>query len=83
MEHTQHEIATILPAKPQYVVDTSEFQDVKARLAQLENRRKVDMGKDKAPSLRRANTSSGDSTSQNPDDTTKSADDRPTLKRRD
>jgi predicted Zn-dependent protease len=83
MEHTQHEIATILPAKPQYVVDTSEFQDVKARLAQLENRRKVDQGKDKAPSLRRANTSSGDSTSQNPDDSTKSADDRPTLKRRD
>jgi predicted Zn-dependent protease len=82
MEHTQHEIATILPSKPQYVVDTSEFQDVKARLAQLENRRKVDMGKDKSPSLRRANTSSGDSTSQNPDDT-KSADDRPTLKRRD
>jgi predicted Zn-dependent protease len=83
MEHTQHEIATILPAKPQYVVDTSEFQDVKARLARLENRRKVDQGKDKAPSLRRANTSSGDSTSQNPDEQTKTADDRPTLKRRD
>jgi predicted Zn-dependent protease len=81
MEHTQHEIATILPAKPQYVEDTSEFQDVKARLAALENRRKVDLGKDKGPSLRRANTSQGDST--NPDDTTKSTDDRPTLKRRD
>ena len=83
MEHTQHEIGTILPSKQQYVVDTSEFQDVKARLAQLENRRKVDQGKDKGPSLRRANTSQGDSTSQNPDDSTKSADDRPTLKRRD
>jgi predicted Zn-dependent protease len=81
MEHTQHEIATILPAKPQYVEDTSEFQDVKARLAMLENRRKVDLGKDKGPSLRRASTSQGDST--NPDDTTKSTDDRPTLKRRD
>jgi predicted Zn-dependent protease len=81
MEHTQHEIATILPAKPQYVVDTSEFQDMKARLAALENRRKVDQGKDKGPSLRRATTSQGDST--NPDDNTKSTDDRPTLKRRD
>ena len=62
MEHTQHEIATILPPKPQYVVDTSEFQDVKARLAALENRRKVDDGKDKGPSLRRATSSPGDST---------------------
>ncbi len=83
MEHTQHEIATILPPKPQYVVDTSEFQDVKARLAALENRRKVDQGKDKGPSLRRASTSQGDSTSSSDDSSTKSADDRPTLKRRD
>jgi predicted Zn-dependent protease len=82
MEHTQHEIATILPPKPQYVVDTSEFQDVKARLAKLENRRKLDQGKDKGPSLRRANTSQGgDSTNQG--DSTSSTDDRPTLKRRD
>lgn len=81
MEHTQHEIATILPARPQYVVDTSEFQDIKARLAALENRRKVDQGKDKGPSLRRASTSQGNSTI--PDDNKKSADDRPTLKRRD
>jgi hypothetical protein len=80
MEHTQHEIATILPAKPQYVEDTSEFQDVKARLAALENRRKVDQGKDKGPSLRRASNSQGDST--NADGSTKSGDDRPTLKRR-
>jgi hypothetical protein len=80
MEHTQHEIATILPSKPQYVEDTSEFQEVKSRLAALENRRKVDQGKDKSPSLRRASSSGGDSTS---DDSTKSADDRPTLKRRD
>ena len=69
--------------KPQYVVDTSEFQDVKARLAALENRRKVDQGKDKGPSLRRASTSQGDSTSGSDDGSTKSADDRPTLKRRD
>jgi predicted Zn-dependent protease len=80
MEHTQHEIATILPPKPQYVEDTSEFQEVKSRLAALENRRKVDQGKDKGPSLRRASNSGGDSTSS--DDSTNGGDDRPTLKRR-
>ena len=78
MEHTQHEIATILPPRPQYVVDTSEFQDVKARLAALENRRKVDNGKDKGPSLRRASSSTGDGSADGG-----SGDDRPTLKRRD
>ncbi|MGC2211087.1 MAG: M48 family metallopeptidase [Candidatus Korobacteraceae bacterium] len=78
MEHTQHEIATILPPRPQYVVDTSEFQDVKARLAALENRRKVDNGKDKGPSLRRASSSTGDGSADGG-----SSDDRPTLKRRD
>jgi beta-barrel assembly-enhancing protease len=78
MEHTQHEIATILPPRPQYVVDTSEFQDVKARLAALENRRKVDNGKDKGPSLRRASSSTGDGGADG-----SSGDDRPTLKRRD
>src|SRR6266568_3445550 len=82
MEHTQHEIATILPSKAQYVEDTSEFQEVKARLAALENRRKVDQGKDKGPSLRRASSGQNDP-NKSPDDQTKSADDRPTLKRRD
>ena len=32
-------------AKPEYVVNTSEFNDVKARLAMLHNRRKVDNGR--------------------------------------
>jgi len=78
MERTQHEIATILPPKPQYVIDTSEFQDVKTRLAALENRRRVDDGKDKGPTLRRATAT--DSASSSADG--KNGDDRPTLKRR-
>jgi predicted Zn-dependent protease len=78
MEHTQHEIATILPAKPQYVVDTSEFEEIKARVAALENRRKVDDGKQTGPSLRRAASSSGDGPASAGDGN----DDRPTLKRR-
>ena len=58
---------------------TSEFDEVKARLAALENRRKiVDQKEGGKPSLRR--TSSADKTGK--DDKDKD-DDRPTLKRRD
>ncbi len=47
--------------KPEYVLDTSEFDSVKARLAVLENRHKIQEEKDtNRPTLRR--TSSGDST---------------------
>src|SRR5882762_4851699 len=78
IEKSQQEIATILPARAQYVVSTSEFDDVKSRLATIENRHKVIEEKDGSrPSLRR--TSSGDKTSSGSD---KSDDDRPTLKRR-
>jgi predicted Zn-dependent protease len=79
IEKSQQEIATILPAKAQYIVSTSEFDDVKSRLATIENRHKVIEEKDGSrPSLRR--TSSSDKTSTGSD---KSDDDRPTLKRRD
>src|SRR5271157_1576314 len=37
----QEEIQNILVAKPEYVVNTSEFNDVKSRLEMLHNRRKV------------------------------------------
>jgi predicted Zn-dependent protease len=71
IEKSQEEINTILPPLPTYKVDTSEFQDVKARLTRLENRRKIDDQKDGAhPDLRRA--------SQPGDD---SGDDQPELKR--
>ena len=78
---SQEEIATILPARPQYLVTTSEFDEVKARLAQIENRRKVTDDKDKAgkPTLRRA-ASSSDKTGK---EDKGSDDDHPTLKRRD
>ena len=39
---SQEEIQKILVAKPEYVVNTSEFNDVKGRLAMLHNRRKVE-----------------------------------------
>src|SRR5258706_1950473 len=41
IEKSQGEIRKILPAKQQYVVTTSEFAEVKSRLASLENRHKV------------------------------------------
>ena len=44
VERTQQEIATILPPRPQYIVDTSEFHAVKERLLRMENRRPVKSG---------------------------------------
>lgn len=75
---SQQEIATVLPSKPQYVLDTSEFEDVKARLAQIENRHTLDNPKENRPTLRRADQ--GNRTSGN--DKSGNDDDRPTLKRR-
>ncbi|HEU5452563.1 MAG TPA: M48 family metallopeptidase [Terriglobales bacterium] len=50
----QDEIATILPPRPQYVLNTSEFDDVKARLAAIEGRHRIQNQKnDGRPTLRR------------------------------
>ena len=84
--HSQEEIARILPARDQYTVTTSEFDDVKARLARIENKRRLTDSKDtKKPSLRRASTGSGDPTSPSSQtgDSTTTSDDKPTLHRRD
>jgi hypothetical protein len=86
--HSQEEIARILPAKDEYLVTTSEFDDVKARLARIENKRRLlDNKGGPKPSLRRASTdtTSGDSNSSNSstDSSNSSSTDRPTLHRRD
>ncbi len=80
----QAEVQKILVAKPEYVLNTSEFDDVRNRLAKLNTRSKVDNDKDSnRPRLRRApgtGTIPPDETSddkQKPDQ-----DERPTLKRR-
>ncbi len=78
INRSEDEIATIMPAKPDYVVTTSEFDDVKARLARLENKRKINDGKGgNKPTLRRVGGTNNDP--NNPNSTT---DDRPTLGRR-
>jgi len=78
IEESQKEIATILPAKAQYIVSTSEFDDVKGRLAMIENRHKVlDEKEGNKPTLRRTSSTDKSAGSDKTDD------DRPTLKRRD
>jgi predicted Zn-dependent protease len=79
IEKSQAEIAKILPSKAQYVVTTSEFDSVKSRLAQIENKRKLKDDKDNAgkPTLRRA------SVDKNGNKTGDKDDGAPTLHRRD
>jgi hypothetical protein len=95
--HSQEEIARILPAREDYLVTTSEFDDVKARLARIENKRRLIDNKGGAkPSLRRASTttdssgssgnsgSAGNSTgAQTGSSSGDSGDGPPTLHRRD
>src|SRR5271165_5810949 len=82
IEKSQQEIRNILPARPEYIVNTSEFNDVKARLAALENRKKVMVAQDiDRPTLRK--TTPDSSAGQNGQPSNQPDDDRPTLSKRD
>jgi predicted Zn-dependent protease len=77
----QREMATVLPPRDEYVVNTSEFDQVKSRLASIENKHKIQNDKTNGdrPTLRK-------STADNPSNNgngTQNDDDRPTLKRND
>jgi predicted Zn-dependent protease len=75
---TQKEIATVLPARDQYKVDTSEFQEVKAHLASIENRRRVDFARAQdRPTLRRGAHPNRAESGNSGDD-----EERPRLRRR-
>lgn len=78
VNRAEKEIEELLPARPQYVVDTSEFQEMKARLAVLQRRNLLTFGPkgSKKPTLRRA----GDDKSPGPPNPNDD-DNRPTLKR--
>jgi beta-barrel assembly-enhancing protease len=84
----QDEIRKYLPDRSEYVVDTSEFEDIKVRLARLENSRHLGGAKgepNRPVLLRRTSSNGSDSgTAGQKDDgsTTDQKDDgRPTLKR--
>lgn len=82
IENTQKEIARILPARQEYIVTTSEFDTVKARLRNIMFSRKATEGKDK-PTLRsKTEQSKKQPTGTTSDPNSTSDDDRPTLKRR-
>ena len=73
VEKSQEEIEKLLPARQTYKVNTSEFDEVKSRLAKIENRRKLDDRRQGEPELRRASAPSD--SGGTPDD------DHPVLKR--
>jgi len=82
IEKSQAEIRNILKARPEYILNTSEFNDVKARLATLENRKKVNVAEDvNRPTLRKTQTA--DTTAgQDGQPSNQPDDDRPTLSKR-
>jgi len=89
----QDEIRKYLPDRPEYVVNTSEFDDIKARLISLENARRLGGAKggdgNRPVLLRRASSSSSSDSSDSGQSPTQGSsgpgeqkdDDRPTLKR--
>lgn len=82
IEDTQKHIQELLPSRPEYVVNTSEFIEVKARLAQLHGRGKLEEKESDRPTLRRTPSGTipveGEAEGQQAED----EDERPTLQRR-
>jgi len=82
IEAAQKEIARILPERDDYIVTTSEFDSVKARLRNIMFSRKVQDNGPGKPTLR-TKTEQSDKTGQGQgQDPNSGDDDRPTLKRR-
>jgi predicted Zn-dependent protease len=75
----QKHIQELLKERPEYVVTTSEFNDVKTRLMAMHNKRKIDNPDQSRPTLRKA---PGASSGGDGGDKGSGSDDRPTLKRR-
>ena len=72
IQAAQDEIRKYLPDRPEYVLDTSEFQSVKARLSMLENGRHIGGGKQdpgRPVLLKRTSSSTPSSGSSTPDGT--------------
>lgn len=84
IEASQKDIEQMLAPRPEYVVTTSEFNQVKARLMAMHNRRKVDKEEDpNRPRLRRApGAGTGPIGAEDGEKPRADEDERPTLKRR-
>jgi beta-barrel assembly-enhancing protease len=82
IENSQKEIARILPARPEYIVTTSEFDSVKARLRNIMFARKAQDNAPGKPTLRTRTEQTDKQKGQQGNDPNASDDDRPTLKRR-
>lgn len=78
IENAQKEIARILPSRAEYIVTSSEFDNVKQRLRNIMFAKKADDGRNK-PTLR---TKTEPADKKNPNPSGNPDDDRPTLKRR-
>jgi predicted Zn-dependent protease len=79
IENAQKEIARILPNRPEYIVTTSEFDNIKERLRSLMFARKSQDNAPGKPTLRTRTEQKQKGQAQGTDTTD---DDRPTLKRR-
>ena len=85
IKKTNRNISIVLPEKDQYVITTSEFQDVQQMLIAYENRKPMDDEEDTGPSLRRRTARPRPETAEADEevwtDGPEGEDDRPKLKR--
>ena len=82
IQNTQREIATVLPAREQYIVSTSEFDMVKARLRALQYTRKAQDKNSDKPTLRKRTEQDKDKKGGKDQKGDDQDDDRPVLKKR-
>jgi Zn-dependent protease with chaperone function len=83
IEAAQDEIRKYLPDRPEYIVDTSEFENVKARLQAWDNGRRLHGGKEEPgrPVLLKRTSTSDSTTQDSPNASDQQDNSRPTLKR--
>ncbi|HEY7680891.1 MAG TPA: M48 family metallopeptidase [Terriglobia bacterium] len=82
IQKSQQTIATILPAREEYIVSTSEFDLVKARLFQIQSVSKAQEDDPNRPTLRKRTEREADKQKDKDQKTDDKDDDRPVLKRR-
>lgn len=83
IQKAQQNISELLRERPEYVVTTSEFEDVKGRVIAMGNRRRIGPGEDpNRPRLKKAPGGSTEPVEADGKKPKEDPDERPTLKRR-